>query len=86
MQYQIIKDSGLYQKDELEAILGVSRMSIHKYFTGKARPRKVVTTRLIKLTTIIESLTQKGLLPFNRYTDKHKRVNLVAKLQEILNA
>lgn len=85
MQLDIIKKSGLYQKDELEQLLGVSRMSIYKYFIGRTEPRPALQRRINRLATIITAFTNKGILPFTEDTESSTRLTVVGKMLEILN-
>lgn len=85
MDYEVIKSSGLYQKGELESILGVSRMSISKYFGGRTIPRKAVQLRIKKLSAIVKSLTTSGMLPFNEGTLESTRRDIIRRVIEVIN-
>lgn len=85
MNLEILKNSGLRQKNELESILGVTRMSLFKYFAGRNSPRKDVEKRIIKLEAAIIALTKIGALPFNDATDRDTRSKLVKHLQVAIN-
>lgn len=85
MQLDVIKESGMYQKDELEKLLGVSRMSIYKYFIGRTEPRPALRRRIDRLATIITAFTNKGILPFTEDADGSTRQTVIEKMQEILN-
>jgi transcriptional regulator with XRE-family HTH domain len=85
MSLEVIKNSGLRQKNELEALLGVTRMSLHKYFKGKSEPREEIAARISKLTKLIEKLTTSGILPLTDKTDESQRKAIVAKLQSIIH-
>jgi transcriptional regulator with XRE-family HTH domain len=85
MSLEVIKNSGLRQKTELECLLGVTRMSLHKYFNGKSSPREEIATRIAKLTVLIEKLTASGILPLTDKTDEPSRKAIVAKLQSTIH-
>ena len=85
MSLEVIKNSGLRQKNELEALIGVTRMSLHKYFKGKSVPREEIAARILKLATLIEKLTVSGLLPLTDKTDEAHRKAIVAKLKSVVH-
>jgi predicted transcriptional regulator len=86
MNLDLLKTSGIHQKGELEFILGVTRMSLHKYHKGTAHPRKAVADKIHKLEVIITKLTEKNILPVDTSMDVDKRAHLVNKIKDILNA
>jgi transcriptional regulator with XRE-family HTH domain len=84
MGLDVIKNSGLRQKNELEGLLGVTRMTLFKYFHGRATPRKEVADRITHLASLINKLTEKGFLPFTEDTDEEDRKVLVGKIKNIM--
>jgi predicted transcriptional regulator len=86
MNLDLIKKSGIHQKGELEAILGVTRMSLYKYNKGTAKPRKAVADKIHKLELIVTRLLEKSILPIDASIDIDKRAQLINKIKDILNA
>ena len=85
MSLEAIKSSGLRQKNELESLLGVTRMTLYKYFKGISAPREDVASRITKLAALVEKLTTSGLLPLTDKTDEAHRKAIVAKLKSVVH-
>lgn len=86
MDYDLILKSGFRRKDELEYILGITRMSFYKYTKGIVSPRPVIAERIAKLESVIKKLTEKNLLPLKSDVDEHKRKQLVEKVKVVVRS
>lgn len=77
-----LKKSGLRIKGELDDLLGVSFVMVHKYLNG-AVPRTESRRRLISTTLeTLNALIEKGTLPFSEDKDADYRKRAVAKIKE----
>jgi transcriptional regulator with XRE-family HTH domain len=87
MDFSIIAKAGLSQTD-FSKIIGVSRVSVSKWVTGKAKPHQLHTKRITQLVTAIQMATEAGDLPLPKGMDSSQVVRrvkqiLVTRLQEL---
>jgi len=87
MDFTIVTKAGISQSD-FAKIIGVSRVSVSKWMTGKAAPHHLHAKRIGQLVTAVHMATEAGDLPLPKGLDSNQVVRrvkqvLVTHLQEL---
>lgn len=82
MNIDVFLRSKLPKKDGLDRLLGVSRISLYHYLSGKREPSGDTAKRARRVELILEKLLDKGVLPA-KDPDTVRRV--VDKIQGLLD-
>jgi hypothetical protein len=83
---ELVKQTGLKTKGELDSLFGVSRLMVIKYMNGKSMPRGGNLVRISKTLKVLNDLVDKGKLPLPAYKDAEARKRAVIKIKDYVEA
>jgi DNA-binding XRE family transcriptional regulator len=79
MDFSIVAKAGLNQSD-FSKVIGVSRVSVSKWITGKAKPHHLHSRRISQLVTAIQMATEAGDLPLPKGLDSGQVIRRVKQI------
>jgi hypothetical protein len=80
MNFEIVKQTKLRQKGELETLFAVSRPMVCHYLSGKSIPRGKNRSHIQTALTVLDKLVQQGKLPLPEDRDADQRMKAVEKI------
>lgn len=83
--FSTLKKSGLKIKGELDALLGVSRITIYGYL-DKQIPSAQRAPRVTETLKVLDALIQKGQLPLSKDRTRDDRKKAVEKIRAHVDA